>query len=62
MRYILLYLDSRPSYFPVDGTLSSNIHFLLQMKALKDLGLDVMKGTVTTENSVKQTKFFITRL
>jgi hypothetical protein len=33
-----------------------------QMKALKDLGLDVSKGTVSTEGSVKQTKFFITRL
>ncbi|XP_015876368.2 ACT domain-containing protein ACR12 isoform X1 [Ziziphus jujuba] len=32
------------------------------MRALKDLGLDVAKGTVTTEGSVKQTKFFITRL
>ncbi|KAI8031841.1 ACT domain-containing protein ACR12 [Camellia lanceoleosa] len=32
------------------------------MKALKDLGLDVAKGTVTTEGSAKQTKFFITRL
>lgn len=32
------------------------------MKALKDLGLDVSKGTVTTEGSVKQTKFFIKRL
>ncbi|KAK3035030.1 hypothetical protein RJ639_033944 [Escallonia herrerae] len=32
------------------------------MKALKDLGLDVAKGTVTTEGSVTQTKFFITRL
>ncbi|XP_043720156.1 ACT domain-containing protein ACR12-like [Telopea speciosissima] len=32
------------------------------MKALKDLGLDVAKGTVTTEGSIKQTKFFITRL
>ncbi|KAL6989316.1 ACT domain-containing protein acr12 [Sarracenia purpurea var. burkii] len=29
------------------------------MKALKDLGLDVAKGTVTTEGSEKQTKFFI---
>lgn len=33
----------------------------LQIKALKDLGLDVTKGSVTTEGSVKQTKFFITR-
>lgn len=32
------------------------------MKALKDLGLDVAKGTVTTVGSAKQTKFFITRL
>ncbi|KAK9283918.1 hypothetical protein L1049_012173 [Liquidambar formosana] len=32
------------------------------MKALKDLGLDVAKGTVTTEGSITQTKFFITRL
>ncbi|KAL6494278.1 ACT domain-containing protein acr12 [Orobanche gracilis] len=31
------------------------------MKALKDLGLDVLKGTVTTENLITQTKFFITR-
>ncbi|XP_024462747.1 ACT domain-containing protein ACR12 isoform X2 [Populus trichocarpa] len=32
------------------------------MNALKDLGLDVAKGTVLTEGPVKQTKFFITRL
>ncbi|XP_057978997.1 ACT domain-containing protein ACR12 [Malania oleifera] len=32
------------------------------MKALKDLGLDVTKGTVTTEASVTRTKFYITRL
>ncbi|GAA0139709.1 hypothetical protein LIER_01200 [Lithospermum erythrorhizon] len=32
------------------------------MKALKDLGLDVVKGTVNTEGPVKETKFFITRL
>ncbi|PPS02813.1 hypothetical protein GOBAR_AA17866 [Gossypium barbadense] len=32
------------------------------MRALKDLGLDVAKGTVATEGPVKQTKFFITRL
>ncbi|KAK1263291.1 hypothetical protein QJS04_geneDACA008487 [Acorus gramineus] len=31
------------------------------MKALKDLGLEVSKGTVSTEGSVTQTKFFITR-
>ncbi|KAJ8551434.1 hypothetical protein K7X08_021449 [Anisodus acutangulus] len=32
------------------------------MKALKDLGLDVVKGIVTTQDSVKKTKFLITRL
>ncbi|KAJ7974892.1 ACT domain-containing protein [Quillaja saponaria] len=32
------------------------------MRALKDLGLDVSKGTVSTEGSVKQTKLFIKRL
>lgn len=32
------------------------------MKALKDLGLDVAKGTVTKEDAVTKTKFFITRL
>ncbi|CAL0316458.1 unnamed protein product [Lupinus luteus] len=30
------------------------------MNELKDLGLDVLKGTVSTGGSVKQTKFFIT--
>lgn len=32
------------------------------MKALKDLGLDVVKGVVTTQDSVKKTQFLITRL
>ncbi|XP_044460555.1 ACT domain-containing protein ACR12-like [Mangifera indica] len=31
------------------------------MNALKELGLAVVKGTVLTEGSIKQTKFFITR-
>ncbi|KAG2623033.1 hypothetical protein PVAP13_3KG030400 [Panicum virgatum] len=31
------------------------------MKALKDLGLDVKKGTVTTDSDVTQTKFHIMR-
>jgi UTP:GlnB (protein PII) uridylyltransferase len=31
------------------------------MKALKDLGLDVTKGTVTTDSDVTQTKFHIMR-
>uniref|UniRef100_A0A453K9P0 ACT domain-containing protein ACR n=1 Tax=Aegilops tauschii subsp. strangulata TaxID=200361 RepID=A0A453K9P0_AEGTS len=32
------------------------------MKALKDLGLDVTKGSVATDSSVTQTKFHIMRL
>ncbi|XP_020684482.1 ACT domain-containing protein ACR12 [Dendrobium catenatum] len=32
------------------------------MKAIKDLGLDVTKGTVTTEDSVLKTKIFITKM
>ncbi|CAD6268441.1 unnamed protein product [Miscanthus lutarioriparius] len=32
------------------------------MKALKDLGLDVTKGSVTTDSAVTQTKFHIMRL
>uniref|UniRef100_A0A0D3EHV3 ACT domain-containing protein ACR n=3 Tax=Brassica TaxID=3705 RepID=A0A0D3EHV3_BRAOL len=32
------------------------------MRALKDFGLGVTKGTVSTEGSVKQTKFSITKL
>lgn len=32
------------------------------MRALKDLGLDVAKGTVSTEGSIKQTKLYLTRL
>ncbi|RZS17957.1 hypothetical protein BHM03_00050162 [Ensete ventricosum] len=31
------------------------------MRSLKNLGLDVTKGTVTTEDSVVKTKFFIMR-
>jgi hypothetical protein len=32
------------------------------MKALKDLGLDVTKGTVATDSAVTETKFHIMRL
>lgn len=56
------FFGSMPSYVLIEITLSNNVCLLLQMKALKDLGLDVSKGTVTTENSVTQTKIFITRL
>ncbi|THU45733.1 hypothetical protein C4D60_Mb02t21100 [Musa balbisiana] len=32
-----------------------------KMRALKDLGLDVTKGTVTTEDAIVKTQFFITQ-
>ncbi|KAJ4795635.1 hypothetical protein LUZ62_046881 [Rhynchospora pubera] len=41
---------------------TENLQFLNEMKALKDLGLDVTKGSVTTEASVTKTKFFIMRM
>lgn len=46
------------SYLPI---IFPGIH-CLQMKALKDLGLDVTKGSVTTDSAVTQTKFHIMRL
>lgn len=42
--------------------LTCNLSVVVQMKALKDLGLDVAKGTVSTEASLKQTKIFITHM
>ncbi|PWZ44920.1 Transcription factor TGAL11 [Zea mays] len=44
------------------GKLSSLEVFVIQMKALKDLGLDVSKGSVATDSAVTQTKFHIMRL
>lgn len=53
----LWYLHFLP-YLPI---ILPGIH-CLQMKALKDLGLDVTKGSVTTDSAVTQTKFHIMRL
>ncbi|KAJ0976732.1 hypothetical protein J5N97_012206 [Dioscorea zingiberensis] len=54
--------DSGPDATVVKLSFGDRLGALLDtMKALKDLGLDVTKGTVTTEDSVKQTEFFITR-
>ncbi|KAL1544450.1 ACT domain-containing protein acr12 [Salvia divinorum] len=62
MPIVLIDQDSDPEATIVQVSFGDRLGALLDtMKALKDLGLDVMKGTVTTENSVKQTKFFITR-
>ncbi|XP_031382465.1 ACT domain-containing protein ACR12-like isoform X2 [Punica granatum] len=55
--------DSDPNATIVQLSFGDRLGALIDtMKALKQLGLDVLKGTVTTEGPVKQTKFFITRL
>ncbi|KAL8253396.1 hypothetical protein R6Q59_037089 [Mikania micrantha] len=60
---VLIDQDSDPSATIVQVSFGDRLGALIDtMKALKDLGLDVAKGTVTTEGSVIQTKFFITRL
>ncbi|XP_073305768.1 ACT domain-containing protein ACR12-like isoform X4 [Primulina huaijiensis] len=63
MPIVLIDQDTDPDATIVQLSFGDRLGALLDtMKALKDLGLDVLKGTVTTENSVTQTKFFITRL
>ncbi|KAI3458840.1 hypothetical protein Pfo_015503 [Paulownia fortunei] len=63
MPIVLIDQDSDPDATIVQVSFGDRLGALIDtMKALKDLGLDVLKGTVTTENSVTQTKFFITRL
>ncbi|XP_022860486.1 ACT domain-containing protein ACR12 [Olea europaea var. sylvestris] len=58
---VLIDQDSDPDATIVQLSFGDRLGALIDtMKALKDLGLDVLKGTVTTENSVTQTKFFIT--
>ncbi|XP_071732082.1 ACT domain-containing protein ACR12-like [Rutidosis leptorrhynchoides] len=60
---VLIDQDSDASATIVQVSFGDRLGALIDtMKALKDLGLDVAKGTVTTEGSVIQTKFFITRL
>ncbi|KAK9075119.1 hypothetical protein SSX86_003438 [Deinandra increscens subsp. villosa] len=60
---VLIDQDSDPAATIVQVSFGDRLGALIDtMKALKDLGLDVAKGTVTTEGSVTQTKFFITRL
>ncbi|KAL8551816.1 hypothetical protein ACS0TY_000753 [Phlomoides rotata] len=63
MPIVLIDQDTIPEATIVQVSFGDRLGALLDtMKALKDLGLDVSKGTVTTDNSVIQTKFFITRL
>ncbi|XP_048494664.1 ACT domain-containing protein ACR12-like [Beta vulgaris subsp. vulgaris] len=57
------YQDSNPVSTIVQLSFGDRLGALIDtMKALKDLSLDVSKGTVSTEGAVKQTKLFITRL
>ncbi|XP_052199469.1 ACT domain-containing protein ACR12 isoform X2 [Diospyros lotus] len=63
MPIVMIDQDSDPEATIVQVSFGDRLGALIDtMKALKDLGLDVAKGTVTTEGSAKQTKFFITRL
>ncbi|KNA13730.1 hypothetical protein SOVF_112770 [Spinacia oleracea] len=60
---VLIDQDSDPVSTIVQLSFGDRLGALIDtMKALKVLGLDVSKGTVTTEGAVKQTKLFITRL
>ncbi|KAI5648433.1 hypothetical protein M9H77_34438 [Catharanthus roseus] len=63
MPIVLIDQDSDSEATIVEVSFGDRLGALIDtMKALKDLGLDVVKGTVNTEASVKQTKFFITHL
>ncbi|GAB4855165.1 ACT domain-containing protein acr12 [Ancistrocladus abbreviatus] len=63
MPVVLIDQDSEPDTTIVQLSFGDRLGALIDtMKALKDLGLDVSKGTVTTEGPVKQTKLFINRL
>ncbi|CAA0814400.1 ACT domain-containing protein ACR12 [Striga hermonthica] len=62
MPIVLIDQDTDPDATIVQVSFGDRLGALIDtMKALRDLGLDVTKGTVTTENSVTQTKFFIAR-
>ncbi|XP_010912277.1 ACT domain-containing protein ACR12 [Elaeis guineensis] len=62
MPMVLIDQDSDSDATIVQLSFGDRLGALLDtMKALRDLGLDVAKGTVTTEASVIQTKFFIMR-
>ncbi|XP_058768594.1 ACT domain-containing protein ACR12 [Vicia villosa] len=62
MPIVLIDQDSDSEATIVQLSFGDRLGALLDtMKALKDLGLDVSKGTVSTEGPVKQTKIFITQ-
>lgn len=59
---VLIDQDSDANATVVEVSFGDRLGALLDtMKALKDLGLDVVKGSVTTAASVTKTKFFITK-
>ncbi|KAH6559553.1 hypothetical protein KP509_1Z004500 [Ceratopteris richardii] len=59
---ILIDQDSDPNATVVEVSFGDRLGALLDtMQALKDLNLDVVKGSVTTSDSVIKTKFFITK-
>ncbi|KAJ1686273.1 hypothetical protein LUZ63_017663 [Rhynchospora breviuscula] len=63
MPVVLIDQDSDPDATIVQLSFGDRLGALFDtMKALKDLGLDVTKGSVTTEASVTKTKFFIMRM
>ncbi|KAE9589458.1 hypothetical protein Lal_00000363 [Lupinus albus] len=62
MPMVLIIQDSDSEATIVQLSFGDRLGALIDtMNALKDLGLDVSKGTVSTEGSVKKTKFFITQ-
>ncbi|KAL0557166.1 hypothetical protein IC582_005684 [Cucumis melo] len=63
MPIVLIDQDSDSNATIVEVSFGDRLGALIDtMRALKDLGLDVAKGTVSTEGPVKQTKFYLTRL
>ncbi|XP_073100075.1 ACT domain-containing protein ACR12-like isoform X2 [Elaeis guineensis] len=60
---VLIDQDSDPDATIVQLSFGDRLGALVDtMKSLRDLGLDVTKGSVTTESSVIKRKFFIKRL
>ncbi|KAF2572459.1 hypothetical protein F2Q70_00006680 [Brassica cretica] len=63
MPMVLIDQDADPEATIVQLSFGDRLGALIDtMRALKDFGLGVTKGTVSTEGSVKQTKFSITKL
>ncbi|PKA65754.1 hypothetical protein AXF42_Ash013169 [Apostasia shenzhenica] len=62
MPIVMIDQDSDPNATIVQLSFGDRLGALIDtMRALKDLGLDVTKGSVLTEDSFIQTKFFITK-